>query len=150
MEEPVFERTYKNSLFENDSGGITVVSHLSDMIHDIKITLDVSVPDFEISNSKLEVVMAPGGRCQELCPMIEKLNGQKIKHGFTQFVRDLFGASDGCPNVVNMLLTSVPLAINTSWMIALKHGESSDDVRKQQKSQMKNVCISSGFEEETS
>ena len=142
MKEIIFERTFKSRLFENESGGITVESHLYDAIHDIKITLDVSLPDFVISNSHLEIAKAPGARCQELCPMIEKLNGRKIRHGFTQFVRDLYGDAEGCPNLVNMILTSVPLAINTSWMIAMKHGKSYDDIKSVQESQMKNVCIS--------
>ncbi|MCP4568478.1 MAG: DUF2889 domain-containing protein [FCB group bacterium] len=141
--DPVFKRHFENSLYENDHGGITVIAHMFDIIHDIKITLDVSLPDFIISNANLEIAKAPGGRCQELCPRITELNGRPLKHGFTQFVRDLYAGSEGCPNIVNMLLTSVPLAINTSWMIAMKHGLPTEDIKTTQKAQMKDVCISS-------
>jgi hypothetical protein len=142
MKEMVFKRIFENSLYENESGGITVESHMFDVLHDIKLSLDVSLPDFVISNANLEIAKAPGERCQELCPMIAKLNGQQIKHGFTQFVHTLYGKADGCPNIVNMLLSSVPLAINTSWMIAVKHGASYDDIKATRKSQMKDLCIS--------
>ncbi len=140
---PVFKRHFENSLFENDNGGITVIAHMFDIIHDIKITLDVSLPDFIISNAILKIEKAPGGRCQELCSRMAELNGRPIKHGFTQFVRDLYGGGEGCPNIINMLLTSVPLAINTSWMISINNGIPLDDVKTTQKSQMKDVCISS-------
>jgi len=142
MREIIFTRTFENRLYENENGGITVVAHLFDVFHDITLSLDVSLPDFVISNASIEFAKAPGERCQELCPRIAELNGQQIQHGFTQLVRSRYGEADGCPNIVNMLLTSVPLAINTSWMIAVKHGVPYDDIKGTRDAQMKDVCIS--------
>jgi hypothetical protein len=142
MKEIIFTRTFENNLYENESGGIAVKSHMFDVLHDMTLSLDVSLPDFVISNASLEIVKAPGERCQELCPKIIRLNGQRITHGFTRLVRTMYGKADGCPNIVNMLLSSVPLAINTSWMIAMKHGVPSDDIKATRESQMKDICIS--------
>ncbi len=73
---------------------------------------------------------------------MENLNGLQLKDGFTKAVRDLYAGADGCPNVVNLLLTSVPLAINTSWMIKAKHGIPEKELLVTRTSQMKDVCIS--------
>ena len=142
MKETVFKRNFEISLYENEKDSITVEVQMSDVFHDMTITLDVSLPDFLISNTSLKVDKAPGGDCDELCIRMAELNGRQVKHGFTQIVQDLYGQADGCPNLVNMLLSSVPLAINASWMIAMKRGVPYEQIKRVQESQMKDICIS--------
>ena len=138
----IFKRSFEISLHENEKNGIAVEVRMSDVLHDMTITLDVSLPDFLISNTSLKVEKAPGESCEELCTRMAELNGRQVKHGFTQLVQDLYGQADGCPNLVNMLLSSVPLAINASWMIAMKHGVPYEQIKRVQESQMKDICIS--------
>lgn len=142
MKQAIFRRTFEISLHEDEKDGITVVVQMSDVFHDMTITLDVSLPDFLISNTSLKVDKAPGENCDALCTRMAELNGRQVKHGFTQIVQDLYGQADGCPNLVNMLLSSVPLAINASWMIAMKRGVPYEQIKRVQESQMKDICIS--------
>ena len=117
----IFSRSISINAFEHDETDniITMQSHLVDIFHDIKVTLDISLPDYIVIDARVEMATVPKEGCFDMNEVIKRLIGIKIGSGFHKTVAERIGGSDGCLNIVQMISSAAPLSINSSWF--MKH-----------------------------
>lgn len=136
-----FKRQLQISIGEQ--AGVFVVScSLEDPLHNLILTHKVSLENPMILSGELQVKKAPNPECQQLILLPEKLVGISLDKGFTKKVIERLGGSLGCVNLVNMVLVSLPLVINTSWFYYASTGQySPEEIKNIEKGQMAGVCL---------
>ncbi|NLL19203.1 MAG: DUF2889 domain-containing protein [Clostridia bacterium] len=138
----LFARDYKISIDHTDENVFTVNCSLSDSLHNLILTQKVTIEKPRILSGQLKVIKAPNERCKQLELLPERLNGLTIDKGFTKAVIDKLGGAGGCVNLVNMVLVSVPLVINTSWLYYAHTGKYSfQEIKNIEKQQMSGLCL---------
>jgi hypothetical protein len=108
MENPIHSRKFEVDYFEQDEHLWRITSRLNDDIHDIRATLDVSVPDMIIRAATLEFVRYPLEGCLLIPPKIHELIGANLMEDCSLRIRQLFLGVNGCPNVMSILGISAP------------------------------------------
>lgn len=144
----LFARDIKISIDYIDENIFTVNCSLVDSLHNLILTQKVSIEKPTILSGELKVIKAPNEKCKQLELLPERLNGLALGKGFTKAVISRVGGADGCVNLVNMVLVSVPLVINTSWLYYAHTGKYSfEEIKNIEKQQMSGVCL--GYSPET-
>lgn len=123
----LFERNFHVGIASGGPTTLLITSHLTDPLHDIKLVMEVEMPDMAIENTRVLVVRSPHKACREIGRLAALLKGLRIAKGFNRQVQDLLGGSGGCSNLRNMVLISAPLAINASWFNLKQHNLISDE-----------------------
>ncbi|MDW7649856.1 MAG: DUF2889 domain-containing protein [Bacillota bacterium] len=100
---------------------------LCDMYHDILLSLKVSIPDFTIAEASVEMRRIPHENCRAVYPLLAALKGKELRQGFTRAVLSALGGASGCPNMVNLVLLSAPLAINAAAVRRQKQKNLTDE-----------------------
>ena len=113
----LFRRTIEINISDTGKEEFTLSTNLMDMYHDIVLQLHVSVPDFIIVDATVDMKRIPHTGCREVYQMMCKLVGKEVGKGFTKVVLDALGGEHGCPNMVNLVLLSAPLAINAAAVL---------------------------------
>lgn len=137
----LFERTYKINVGK-ESEAFTVNCVLEDIYHNIILTQKLSLENPIILSGHLDVIKAPNPECQQLRQLPERLNGLAIDKGFTKEVVTRLGGPKGCVNLVNMVLVSLPLVINATWLYHARTGQrSQDEIKQMEQELMAGVCL---------
>lgn len=84
-------------------------------IHHIIIRLKISLPEIEITDAEAEMAAIPNEICQEVKDAVTKLIGIRIKQGFTQKIRKLFGGTAGCLHMTNLIISMGSAAVQGQW-----------------------------------
>ena len=84
-------------------------------IHHIALTMKLSVPHLEILSLNPEMPVVPDSGCREIKDALQKLTGRRIRPGFTNEARELFGKTEGCLHLTNLLLAMSSAAIQGLW-----------------------------------
>lgn len=84
-------------------------------IHHIIIRLKISLPEIEITDAEAEMAAVPNEICQEVKDAVTKLIGIRIKQGFTQKIRKLFGGTAGCLHMTNLIISMGSAAVQGQW-----------------------------------
>ena len=96
----------------NDRGQIVVRTTMQDPFHDIRLTAVVNYATMAVEDINVEFVRAPVCNCPYAGRALTPLVGLVIGPGLTKRLFSALGGSTGCPNLRNMLLCALPLAIN--------------------------------------
>ena len=113
----LFRRTIEITISDAGKGTFILHTNLTDMYHDIVLQLHVSVPDYIVTDAAVEMKRIPHLGCREVYEQMAKLVGNEVGKGFTKVVLDALGGKGGCPNMVNLVLLSAPLAINAAAVL---------------------------------
>lgn len=85
------------------------------MIHDVALTMEVTIPEMQILSSEAEMPVVPDAGCRDIKEAVRKLNGRRIQPGFTNEVRELFGKRAGCLHLTNLILAMSSAAVQGLW-----------------------------------
>jgi hypothetical protein len=106
-------------------------AHLSDehrdkaTVHHMRIKMIVSLPQLKIISIIPELQVIPNEACQGALDSVKKLIDLKIKHGFTDAVRNLLGNAEGCVHLMNLILSMGSAAVQGAWASLSDRGKSS-------------------------
>lgn len=84
-------------------------------IHHIGLTMKLSVPQLEIISLDADMPVVPDAGCREIKDALQRLAGRRIRPGFTNETRELFGRTEGCLHLTNLLLAMSSAAIQGLW-----------------------------------
>ncbi|HEX3031040.1 MAG TPA: DUF2889 domain-containing protein [Bacillota bacterium] len=112
MTKGVFTRNLSTQVGCESNGDITIVSEMTDQFHHFRLTIKAGRKSLVIKDLNLEMLKSPTPLCSKIIPELKSLVGVGIGRGLTGKVLEILGGHDGCINLKNMLLTSLPLAIN--------------------------------------
>jgi len=138
----IFIRNILIDLDEAQENVMRVSAHMKDVVHDIRVSLFVSLPDYTIIDVSLEMRETPEKACQKLNDVIGSIKGIKIEAGFNTKIKRLLSGKTGCTNVLSLLTVAAPLVINISWFLYRKKTKMSDvDYQKMKRADMIDKCI---------
>lgn len=111
MPNSFFSRNMNTKVGCEKGGDITIISEMTDQFHHFIVTVTAG-RDLVIKDVQVEMQKSPTPLCQNKIQEMKSLVGVQIGRGFTGKVLEVLGGHNGCNNLKNMLLTSLPLAIN--------------------------------------
>ncbi|MBS3947684.1 MAG: DUF2889 domain-containing protein [Dethiobacter sp.] len=123
----LFNRRIEIDINPHGDGMFRLVTSLSDVYHDIILTLFIAGQEFRIVEAQVEMKRIPHPRCREICRLANALTGLTVSPGFARQVQASLGGEDGCPNMVNLVLLTAPLVINVTVMQRLLQEELSPE-----------------------
>lgn len=103
---------------------IVVTNTLKDRFHDILLEVVVDFATLVIKDIRVEHHQSPSQHCYLIQTKLKELIGTPVSKGLTKKIMEVTGGSQGCINLRNVLLSSLPLALN------LKAGEGMADSQK--------------------
>lgn len=109
----------------NDTLALTTT--LADMYHDIRLRLEIGTWDGMIRNASLHMERIPHPDCRKMADKAQLLCGLEVGPGFTKKVLTLLGGECGCPNLVNLVFITAPLARNAAVVLKQRQEKLTDD-----------------------
>jgi hypothetical protein len=106
--ESVCQRSFIVNYFEKDENTWIIESHLSDTVHDIKLTLEVQVPEMIIQDAEIKFLRQPLNECLAIEQKAQSLIGANIQTEYRSKILPLFMGPEGCPNIMTLLGASTP------------------------------------------
>jgi hypothetical protein len=107
-----FNRDFSFSITNKGNNQILVASIMRDRFHDILLEVTVGTPELIITELKVNFTQSPTPRCPLIQARLNKLVGVVIGKGLTKAIFNALDGREGCINLRNMLLASLPLVIN--------------------------------------
>jgi len=123
MEQPIHSRKFEVDYYEQSEHSWRVVSHLQDDVHDIRASLEISVPEMVVLTASVEFERYPLEDCPAVAAKMQGLIGANLFEDFSDRMRQIFRGAEGCPNVMNLLSTSTPGLIYFYFPDQLKKGK---------------------------
>jgi len=123
MENPIYSRKFEVDYYAQSEHCWRVVSHLQDDVHDICASLEISVPEMEVLSASVEFGRYPLEDCPVVAAKMQGLIGANLFEDFSERMRQLFRGAEGCPNVLNLLSTSIPGLIYFYFPDQMKKGK---------------------------
>jgi Protein of unknown function (DUF2889). len=121
--EPLYQRKSNVDYFEKDANTWKVVSHLTDHEHDIAAEIAISVPEMIIKDAVIKFNRYPLDECLSVEPKANQLIGISIMKEYRKSAYQLFLGPQGCPNVMNLLSSSIPGFIFIYYPHLIKTGQ---------------------------
>lgn len=100
------------------SGEIPAGEAIHDMM--IRITIDL---ELNILAAEASMDSTPYQHCKEISQAYKKLVGLQIKPGFTKITKDLFGATNGCTHLLEMLGPLATAAYQATYHVRIDEKE---------------------------
>ncbi len=85
------------------------------IVHKMVVSLTLSIPKLEILDAEVEMPNTPMQECTEILPTLQKLKGLSINSGFKHEVRTIFGRTQGCLHLNNLILSMGSAAVQALW-----------------------------------
>jgi len=85
------------------------------IIHSLLVRMKITIPDLKIVDIEVEMPIVPMAGCEEIGDTIDRLKGHKIKPGFSMLVKELFGRTQGCIHLNNLILDMGSAAVQGMW-----------------------------------
>ncbi len=108
----VFQRDISFQVAKIDDQTVVVTNRIQDLYHDIWVEVSVDANTLVVKGIEAEYRKSPTPKCREMEAVLAKLVGLKIGPGFTNNLMQAVGGREGCNNVRNLLLSSLPLVMN--------------------------------------
>ena len=138
----IFIRNILIDLDEVEENLMRVTAHMKDVVHDISVSLFVSIAEYRIEDVTLDMKEVPEKNCRKLKEVISEIKGLKIEPGFNTKIKRILSGKKGCVNVLGLLTVAAPLVVNISWFIKRKRMNISDKKYQQMKRKdMLDKCI---------
>ncbi|MFL0197983.1 DUF2889 domain-containing protein [Clostridium sp. WILCCON 0269] len=122
MDKPFYSRNFTVNYFEKDENLWSLTSYLKDNTHEIKVQLDILVPDMIIKNANVDFLKYPMEDCSVIKAKIEEVIGLCLYDDFSDKIRQLFLGGSGCSNVMHLLGISAPAMIYFYYTEQIKRG----------------------------
>lgn len=89
--------------------------HEPGLMHHLVLTMELSVPQLRIISINADMPVVPDSGCRDIRESVQKLIGQRIRSGFTNKVKELFGKGVGCLHLTNLVLAMSSAAVQGLW-----------------------------------
>ncbi len=107
-----------------------LATSLCDVYHDLALNLSINAREFRITEAAVEINRIPHPRCREISRLACSLCGLTVSAGFTRQVRSRLGGTEGCPNLLNLVLLTAPLVVNAATILRLQRENVSPEQAK--------------------
>jgi hypothetical protein len=134
------ERVFKVSYVQINDSLWRAVAEVKDDLHDIRTTLDFSIPDLKVVDADIVFDKAPFQECNLVRERVKKLRGTPVqKLGFKNY--RLFLGRSGCPNAYLLFGLSGPAFNDVYQLNMVKRGKTTQDTYNLM---AKNECAAHG------
>ncbi|EEG76675.1 DUF2889 domain-containing protein [Dethiobacter alkaliphilus] len=116
----LFRRNIEIDINPGTDGQLILITTLTDIYHDIRLTLQISSVTYEITEASLDMNRIPHPDCPAIEAKVTRLKGAQVGPGFTKQVLSVLGGEKGCPNLTNLVMLSAPLAMNAAAVLKQK------------------------------
>lgn len=132
-----FARNISMKFDKGENNNILITVSMTDIFHDIVLKV---VVDWEmvIKDLRVDFIKAPRPDCHLIQERLALLIGTPIGIGLTKRLYKVLGGNKGCANLRNMLLCSLPLALNFKAADGL---EDDSELLDQIHNQLVGTCI---------
>jgi hypothetical protein len=131
----VHSRNISIDCYETEEGNLLVEATLADerhvpyylytgnrveepgVIHGMAVRMTLRVPDLTILEAEADMPVVPVGECTEVRDSVRRLEGMRIRSGFTNEVREKLGRTAGCQHLTNLVMTMSSGAVQGLWTI---------------------------------
>lgn len=107
-----FQRDISMKLRLGEGDEIIITSTMADCFHDIVLETVVDSDTMKIKDMQVDFRQSPEPGCPLVQDRLNLLIGTTISRGLTKRLFDALGGPKGCANLRNMLLCSLPIALN--------------------------------------
>lgn len=108
----LFKRDISFTIEYSNDKNILIRNTLKDIFHDIVLNVYVNKDTLVITDIKVNFYKGPTSKCQNIQARLEELIGITIGKGLTNKIFEATSGGQGCINVRNMLLSSLPIILN--------------------------------------
>lgn len=152
--ELIHSRNISVNTYESNDGGLIIEGTLTDerfspfviyytnetrdggIIHSLLVRMKLSVPALKIIDIEVEMPVVPLVGCEEIRGTFARLKGHEIKPGFSALVKELFGKTQGCLHLNNLILVMGSAAVQGMWTHFSKKREQRKSRLTKENSQM--------------
>lgn len=107
-----FRRDISYRVLKQADGTISLTATMRDRFHDLYAELMVDCDSLVIVSARADFHKAPTGDCRNVTARLEQMVGFAIGKGLSRKLTEVFGGSQGCGNMKNLLMGLLPLALN--------------------------------------
>ncbi|MFQ5591711.1 MAG: AMP-binding protein [Phycisphaerae bacterium] len=93
------QRNFAIELYDGGADAVTLIGTMLDNEHLIKLELCVSLPDEQITHSKLDMIRVPFPVCREVESIADRLVGLRIERGVLSEIARRIGGHVGCSHI---------------------------------------------------
>lgn len=143
-----FQVTYYEK--EGDENTWIAESHLCDDPHDITVTVEINMPEMEITAAQFHFERCPMEQCRLMEEKAARLIGIKVDGNFSRNMMNVVFGPQGCPNIMTLLTIAVPGIIYYYYPHLMKEGKMTpEEFWNRMKTDHKHDCLahSVAFEE---
>lgn len=123
----LFRRNIEIDINPGIEGELILVTTLTDIYHDIRLTLQISSDSYKIIDASLDMKRIPHPDCPAIEAKIGLLKGAQVGPGFTKQVLTVLGGEQGCPNLTNLVMVTAPLAMNAAAVLKQQRENLTDE-----------------------
>ncbi len=118
--------------FETAQGGLSVHGRLHDnrfnpfigytgerypagYLHDLRVVIEISLPDMTITGISVSFNRAPMENCPEIAEAYQGLVGIQVGPGYTREVLSRLGGSKGCAHLTHLIIAMGPAIVQGAF-----------------------------------
>jgi hypothetical protein len=104
-----------------DKNRLVSQASFKDPVHEISVTIEVSIPDAIIRDARVEYVSCPWDLCCEASPVMSRLIGMKMGRGMKKTVKEAVAGSDGCSHIGDLVGEVLKGLIQARFRLQFEH-----------------------------
>ncbi len=136
------KRNFEVKYYEKDENIWVVESHLEDSPHDITIKVEIDMINFIITDTECKFDKFPMAHCNIIEDKIKSLIGLKVDTSLMHNAMNRLMGPEGCPNIISLLMISVPGIIYYYYPYKIKTGRmKAEEFEYIIKTDLKNACL---------
>ena len=114
MSDVIYRRNKDISIHLID-GGITVIVHMEDRVHEMKVEVDVALPGMNILDVRGRMIRIPHEGCKKGLAALPRAVGLEIKRGLSVKMEETIGGSIGCSHMTNLVMEACYCSIQGQY-----------------------------------
>ncbi|MBN1882603.1 MAG: DUF2889 domain-containing protein [Deltaproteobacteria bacterium] len=111
----VIYRRKKDISIRSIDGGITVLVHMEDRVHEMKVEVDVGLPKMKILDIRGHMIRIPHEECGKALEALPRAVGLEIKRGLSVLMEETIGGSIGCTHMTNLVMEACYCSIQGQY-----------------------------------
>ena len=136
------KRNFEVTYYEKDEHTWLVESHLNDSPHDITLDVEIDMQNFTITNAQFKFNRFPIKDCTAMEEKAKYLIGLKVDNSLMQKAMKNLMESEGCPNIIQLLMISVPGIIYYYYPYKIRNGKMKEEAFENMiKTDLKDACL---------
>lgn len=140
--ERIASRNFNVDYFEKEGEVWVVETQLKDNEHDIELTVELDMTSMTVTDAVIKFNRFPVKHCLLLQKKAERMIGLKVDGEFSRNAMKLFLGAEGCPNIMSLILISIPGILYFYYPYKIKTGKiEHEEFDHMIKTELKNACL---------